>query len=112
MLLLGFASGAPFGVLAEPLTAWLAESGTTKTAIGLFALVSLPYSAKVLWAPVINRAPIPLLTKRFGRRRGWVLLTQAALILALVGLGQTDPRADLERVQGTRNRWEGDSQRA
>jgi len=95
MLLLGFASGAPFGVLAEPLTAWLAESGTTKTAIGLFALVSLPYSAKVLWAPVINRAPIPLLTKRFGRRRGWVLLTQAALILALVGLGQTDPRADL-----------------
>ena len=55
MLFLGFSSGLPFGVLAEPLSAWLADFGLSKTAIGLFALVSLPYSVKFLWAPFIDR---------------------------------------------------------
>ena len=83
LLFLGFSSGLPFGVLAEPLTAWLSDSGVSKTMIGLFALVSLPYSLKFLWAPLMDRAPLPLLTRIFGRRRGWALLTQVVLLAVI-----------------------------
>ncbi|MCW5698674.1 MAG: MFS transporter, partial [Rhodospirillales bacterium] len=91
MLFLGFSSGLPFGVLAEPLTAWLTESGVSLTGIGLFALVSLPYSLKFLSAPFIDRLPLPILTNVFGRRRGWALLGQGLLLAAIVGMGFTDP---------------------
>jgi PAT family beta-lactamase induction signal transducer AmpG len=94
-LFLGFSSGLPFGVVAEPLTAWLAEAGVTKTAIGLFALVSLPYSLKFVWAPLMDHLPLPVLSKMFGRRRGWALVTQVLLLVAILGLGQTDPKTDL-----------------
>lgn len=94
LLFLGFASGLPFGVLAEPLSAWLAGAGVSKTGIGLFALVSLPYALKFLWAPVIDRLPLPVLSRAFGRRRGWALAAQAALLVTIFGLGGTDPAID------------------
>ncbi|MBT6095081.1 MAG: AmpG family muropeptide MFS transporter [Rhodospirillaceae bacterium] len=94
-LFLGFSSGLPFGVVAEPMTAWLAESGVTKTAIGLFALVSLPYSLKFIWAPLMDHLPLPVMTRVFGRRRGWALVTQVLLLGAVLGLGMTDPATDL-----------------
>ncbi|MFZ1415385.1 MAG: MFS transporter [Defluviicoccus sp.] len=95
LTLLGFASGLPFGVLAEPLSAWLTEAGRAKTEIGLFALVSLPYSLKVLWAPFVDRLPLPGLTRRFGRRRGWALATQMLLIAALASMGLASPAESL-----------------
>ncbi|HEC91227.1 MAG TPA: MFS transporter, partial [Alphaproteobacteria bacterium] len=95
MLFLGFSSGLPFGVLAEPLSAWLAGAGVSKTGIGLFALVSIPYSLKFLWAPLIDRLPLPVLTRLFGRRRGWALLTQVALLAAIIAMGRADPAADI-----------------
>ena len=95
LLFLGFSSGLPFGVLADPLTAWLADSQVSKTAIGLFALVSIPYSLKFLWAPLMDRVPLPILSRRFGRRRGWALLTQFALLGVIFAMGQTDPARDL-----------------
>ncbi len=95
MWFLGFASGLPFGVLAEPLTAWLAESGVSKTEIGLFALVSLPYSLKFLTAPWIDRLPLPVLTRWLGRRRGWALLSQVVLLGAIAAMGFTDPAAGI-----------------
>ena len=95
LLFLGFASGVPFGVLAEPLVAWLIEAGVSKTEVGLIALVSLPYSLKFLIAPFIDRLPLPVLTRVFGRRRGWALLAQAMLMAALVFLGGTEPGSDL-----------------
>lgn len=95
LTLLGFASGLPFGVLAEPLSAWLTEAGRAKTEIGLFALVSLPYSLKVLWAPFVDRLALPGLTKRFGRRRGWALATQALLIGAIAAMGLASPAENL-----------------
>jgi PAT family beta-lactamase induction signal transducer AmpG len=95
LLFLGFSSGLPFGVLAEPLTAWLTESGASKTAIGLFALVSLPYSLKFLWAPLMDNVALPILTRMFGRRRGWVLLTQVLLLAVIWGMGLTNPAENL-----------------
>ena len=98
MLFLGFSSGLPFGILAEPLTAWLFDSGVTKTSIGLFALVSLPYSLKFLWAPLIDSTNFPLVTSWFGRRRGWALVTQLALLIAIIGLGLSEPSKNLFMV--------------
>ena len=88
---LGFASGLPLPLTFGTLSFWLAESGVSRTAIGLFALVGTAYSLKFLWAPLVDRLPLPLLTGTFGRRRGWTLASQAALIAAIVGLGLTDP---------------------
>lgn len=94
LLFLGFSSGLPFGVLADPLSAWLVEEGVSKTTIGLFALVSLPYTIKFLWSPIMDKVALPVLTPLFGRRRGWVLLTQVVLLGAIFGLGMTQPGID------------------
>ncbi|MDR3514320.1 MAG: AmpG family muropeptide MFS transporter [Azospirillaceae bacterium] len=95
VLLLGFSSGLPLALTGATLSVWLAGDGISKTAIGLFALVGLPYTFKFVWAPLIDHLPLPFLTRRWGRRRGWALATQLALAAALVGLGATDPRQDL-----------------
>ena len=93
LLFLGFSSGLPFGVLAEPLTARLVEAGLSKTAIGLFALVSLPYSLKFLWAPVMDHLRLPGLSGLLGRRRAWMVVTQVFLLAAIIALGVPDPQA-------------------
>ena len=95
LLFLGFSSGLPFGVLAEPLSAWLVSANVSKTEIGLFALVSIPYSLKFLWAPFVDRLTLPLLTARLGRRRSWALLAQTVLLASIVAMGGTDPAANL-----------------
>ncbi|ROP84367.1 PAT family beta-lactamase induction signal transducer AmpG [Stella humosa] len=91
---LGFASGLPLPLTFGTLSFWLAESGVSRTAIGLFALVGTAYSLKFLWAPLVDSLPLPVLTGRFGRRRGWTLAVQAALIAAIALLGLTDPAVD------------------
>ena len=91
ILLMGFASGLPLLLTLSTLSYWLAKVGVDKTTIGLFALVGLPYSLKFLWAPVLDHARVPWLSARLGRRRAWALVIQAALILAILALGATDP---------------------
>jgi len=88
---MGFASGLPLPLTLATLSFWLARVGVDKTAIGLFALVGLPYGLKFVWAPVLDHLRAPLLGRIFGRRRSWALLTQAALILAILALGASDP---------------------
>jgi PAT family beta-lactamase induction signal transducer AmpG len=95
ILLLGFAGGLPLLLVLRTLSAWLAEDGIDTTTIGLFGFVMAPYTLKFLWAPLMDRLPLPGLTAAFGRRRSWLLLTQAGLIAAIFGLGQTDPGQDL-----------------
>jgi MFS transporter, PAT family, beta-lactamase induction signal transducer AmpG len=95
ILFLGFSSGLPLALTFGTLTLWLAESGIDKTSIGLFALAGTPYTFKFLWAPLMDRLAIPWLTPLFGRRRGWILLTQIALILSILGLGLSDPHTNL-----------------
>jgi len=91
ILLMGFASGLPLLLTTSTLSYWLAKRGVDKTAIGLFALVGLPYSLKFLWAPALDFVRVPWLGDRLGRRRAWTLVAQALLVVAIVGLGATDP---------------------
>ncbi len=93
ILFLGFSSGLPLALTFSTLSFWLKEEGLTNTAIGLFASVATPYSLKFVWAPVIDRASLPWLTRKLGRRRGWIVATQIALMVSLVGLGATHPAA-------------------
>ena len=93
--LLGFSSGLPLPLGANTLDALLNEAGVTKTAIGLFALIGLPYTLKFIWAPLIDHLPIPLLTRWLGRRRGWIIATQLCVIGSLLGIGYTDPATEL-----------------
>ena len=90
---MGFSSGLPLALTFATLSFRLAEIGVSRTAIGLFALVGVPYSVKFLWSPLIDRLPIPLFTAKLGRRRGWALAIQPLLGLAILALGFADPRA-------------------
>jgi MFS transporter, PAT family, beta-lactamase induction signal transducer AmpG len=94
VLLMGFASGLPLALTFGTLSFWLSEVGVSRTSIGLFALVGISYSLKFLWSPAIDRLPIPILTTRLGRRRGWALAIQPALALAILALGFSDPKSD------------------
>lgn len=85
--LMGFACGVPLLLTSSVLQAWMTEQGVDLSVIGLYSLVGLPYTLKFLWAPVFDRYTLPF----FGRRRGWMLVTQLTLIVALVALGLTDP---------------------
>jgi len=91
VLFLGFSSGLPLALSGSTLLIWMTESGVNLGTIGLFALVGTPYTIKFLWAPVIDALDVPFLSRRFGRRRGWLLLSQLLLIAAIVFLGACDP---------------------
>jgi len=93
LLFFGFASGLPLALTIGTLFMWLAEVGVNKTTIGLFALVGTPYTLKFLWAPLVDRMPIPYLTGWIGRRRGWILFTQLLLMATIAGLGGANPVA-------------------
>ncbi len=86
-LVMGFASGLPLLLTITVLQAWMKDQGVDLTVIGMISLVGLPYTLKFLWAPVLDRFTLPFL----GRRRGWLLVSQAALMVSISGLGFTDP---------------------
>ena len=91
LLFFGFSSGLPLALTFGTLSLWLAEIGVSKTTIGLFALMGTPYTFKFIWSPLVDRMPIPYLTRRLGRRRGWAIVTQLALMATIAGLGATNP---------------------
>lgn len=89
-LLMGFSCGLPLLLTMSVLQAWMKEEGIDLTVIGLMALVGLPYTLKFIWAPFLDRYSLPIL----GRRRGWLLFAQVTLMIAIIGLGLTDPRSN------------------
>jgi PAT family beta-lactamase induction signal transducer AmpG len=91
VLLLGFSSGLPLALSGSTLLVWMTESGVDLRTIGLFALVGTPYTLKFLWAPLVDAIHVPLFTRAFGRRRGWLLFSQLLLIAAILLLALTDP---------------------
>lgn len=98
MLLLGFSSGLPFYPAFQTMTIWLRESGIALPLIGMLAWATIPYSLKFVWAPVVDRVPLPLLTRLLGRRRAWLLLAQGCIAIGLVQLAASHPAADMRRI--------------
>ncbi len=94
MLMLGFSSGLPFMLIGNTLGFWLAEDGIKLAVIGFLSWITLTYSVKFLWGAVVDRVKAPLLG-RLGRRRGWMVATQAGVGLGLCGMAASDPRGHL-----------------
>ena len=98
MLFLGFSAGLPFPLVFSTLSAWLRDFGVDRATIGFFAWVGLTYSIKVLWAPIVDRLPLPLLTRALGKRRSWMLVAQASIALGVMAMAVTDPTTELPRL--------------
>jgi MFS transporter, PAT family, beta-lactamase induction signal transducer AmpG len=88
---IGFSAGLPLYLLVNLLPAWLRSEGVDLKAIGLFALIQLPYTWKFLWSPLMDRFGLPML----GRRRGWMLATQILLLVAIPVFGVLHPQLDI-----------------
>ena len=95
MLTLGFSAGLPLLLVLGTLSFRLREAGIDRSTIGYLSWVGLAYGFKWLWAPLVDRMPLPLLTRWLGRRRSWLLLSQALIVAGLVGMALADPRLTL-----------------
>jgi len=93
VLFLGFSSGLPLALTGATLSAWMTDIGGDLTIIGFFALVGLPYTFKYIWAPLIDRLHVPVLGRRLGHRRAWLLVVQILLAIAILLLSGIDPVA-------------------
>lgn len=98
MLVLGFASGLPLMMVFSKLSFWLREIGVDRSVIGGFYAVSLAYSLKVFWAPVVDRVRIPGLTALLGQRRSWMLVAVGGVIAGLLTIGTSDPATSLTQT--------------
>jgi PAT family beta-lactamase induction signal transducer AmpG len=98
MFFLGFSAGLPLLLVFGTLSFWLREAGIDRTTIGYLSWVGLAYGFKWVWAPLVDRLPIPVLTRLLGRRRSWLLLSQITIMVALTCMAMTDPRASLMPV--------------
>jgi MFS transporter, PAT family, beta-lactamase induction signal transducer AmpG len=100
MLLLGFSAGLPLLLVLGTLSYRLREAGIDRTTIGFLSWVGLAYAFKWAWAPLVDRLPLPLLTRALGRRRSWLLASQLVLIAGLAGMALTDPLLNLHLLVG------------
>lgn len=91
MLFLGFSAGIPILLIFSSLSLWLGEAGVSRSTVTYFSWAALGYSFKFIWAPLVDRLPIPMLTSSLGRRRGWLLFSQLLVISAIVWMGSIDP---------------------
>ncbi len=95
MLALGFSAGLPLLLVLGTLSFWLREAGVDRTTIGYLSWVGLAYAFKWVWSPLVDRMPLPLLTRWLGRRRGWLLFAQMLIVAGLCGMAFNDPRVSL-----------------
>jgi PAT family beta-lactamase induction signal transducer AmpG len=98
MLFLGFSAGLPLLLILGTLSFWLREAGIDRSTIGYLTWVGLIYAFKWMWAPLVDRLSIPLLSKLFGRRRSWLLFAQLLIVLGLVGMASVDPQVQLTPI--------------
>lgn len=98
MLLLGFSAGLPNLLIFDTLTAWLRDASVSLATIAFFGLATLTYALKFVWAPLLDRTNIPVLTRMLGHRRSWILATQGLLILGLWLISGSDPARALGTV--------------
>ncbi len=91
MAFLGFSAGLPLLLIFSTLSVWLREAGIDRGTVTMLSWAALAYSFKFVWAPLVDRLPLPVLTRRLGRRRGWLLLAQCGLIAGMLLTGAFDP---------------------
>src|SRR5947209_7680962 len=96
MFVLGFSAGLPLMLVLGTLSFWLREAGIERTTIGYLSWIGLVYGFKWVWAPLVDRLPIPFLTRLMGRRRSWMLFAQSLIAGGLVGMALHDPKQALE----------------
>src|SRR5690242_2715837 len=97
MLALGFSSGLPFYLVGNTFGYWLRDEGVSLTAIGFLSWVGIAYSLKFLWAPIMDRADLPLFS-RLGHRRGWMLFSQIVIGLGFIAMGGAGAKAGLGQL--------------
>ncbi len=97
---LGFAAGLPLLLVLGTLSFRLREAGLDRATIGYLSWVGLAYGFKWCWAPLVDRLPLPGLSRWLGQRRAWLLLSQSCVMAGLVGMALTDPRSDLQAMVG------------
>jgi PAT family beta-lactamase induction signal transducer AmpG len=98
MIFLGFSAGLPFLLVFSTLSAWLRDEGVELSVIGFFSWVGVTYSIKVFWAPIVDRLPLPILTRWLGKRRSWMLLAQIGIAAGLIGMSTSDSLTQLEQI--------------
>ncbi len=98
MLALGFATGLPFLLIGDTLNAWLRVDGLSLQVIGFFILVSFSYTLKFMWAPLVDRLNLPVLTEKLGHRRSWMIVLQVLIAAGLLAIAATDPRTHLVQM--------------
>ena len=98
MLFLGFSAGLPLLLVVGTLSFRLREAGIDRATISFLGWVGLAYGFKWIWAPLVDRLPIPLLTRMLGQRRSWLLASQLLVMAGLAGMALSDPQQELETV--------------
>jgi PAT family beta-lactamase induction signal transducer AmpG len=98
MLFLGFSAGLPLLLVLGTLSFWLREAGIDRSTIGYLTWIGLIYAGKWLWAPLVDRLPIPFLGRLLGRRRSWLIFAQTIIVLGLLGMASLDPKVAITPV--------------
>ena len=93
LLFLGFSAGIPLLLIFSSLSLWLREAGVERATVTYFSWAALGFSFKFVWAPLVDQIPVPLLTRWLGRRRGWILLGQLAIIMSIILMASVDPQS-------------------
>lgn len=91
MLFLGLSAGIPLLLIFSSLSLWLREAGVERAAVTFFSWAALGYSFKFVWAPLVDRLPVPWLTRKLGRRRAWMLVSQISIMGAILWMALTNP---------------------
>ena len=100
MFFLGFSAGLPLLLVLGTLSFWLREAGIELSTIGMVTWVGLAYGFKWVWAPLIDKLRLPLLSRSFGRRRSWLIFSQCGVLCGLIAMGMTDPKENLTLLIG------------
>jgi PAT family beta-lactamase induction signal transducer AmpG len=98
MLFLGFSAGLPYMLIFATLSRWLREAGIERGTIGFLSWVMLAYAFKWVWSPIVDRLQIPIITRRMGRRRSWMLFAQLVIMASLAGMALSDPQHNLANL--------------
>jgi MFS transporter, PAT family, beta-lactamase induction signal transducer AmpG len=99
MLFFGLSAGIPLLLIFSSLGLWLREAGLERSTVTFFSWAALGYSFKFVWAPLVDCLPLPFLTRKLGRRRAWILVSQFAIITAILLMGMTDPASGIAQLK-------------